>query len=106
MTPHRARRLVGHTHAGQGRNSLRARTRILTAAVGVPLVLAAGACNRGGYGSGYGDDPGTNAAAASTPPVTPEPTDAPQPAAAAQLQQPVGIPTDKLIATEIPKMGQ
>jgi predicted lipoprotein with Yx(FWY)xxD motif len=81
--------------------------RILTAAVGLPLLLALGACGQG-YGSAY-DDGSTitdNVAATSTPEVEPEPSGALAPGAETTLEQPVGIPTDRLIATAIPKMGK
>jgi predicted lipoprotein with Yx(FWY)xxD motif len=77
--------------------------RILTAAVGLPLVLALGACGRG-YGSGYNDGT-SNVSATTTPQVNAAPSAAVG-AAAPPLDQPVGIPTDKLIATSIPKMGK
>jgi predicted lipoprotein with Yx(FWY)xxD motif len=77
--------------------------RILTAAVGLPLLLVLGACGKG-VGSGYAD--GTSVAANSTPQATPDPSGAVGAGAPAALEQPVGIPTDKLIATAIPKMGK
>ena len=68
--------------------------RIVAAAVGVPLLLALSACASRGVGDAYDT---------SNP--------APQPSgnaadAAAELAAPVGIPTDKLVATTIPQMGR
>jgi predicted lipoprotein with Yx(FWY)xxD motif len=84
--------------------ALKATKRIATVAVGLPLVLAMGACGRG---TGYGDTPASdNKAAKSTPQANPTPTAALGAGAPASLVQPVGISTDKLIATSIPKMGQ
>ena len=76
--------------------------RILTAAAGLPLLLAIAACNRG-YNPAY-DGPETNNVAA-TPPVNP-PAGLDAAAPGAPLAAPVGIPTDKLTASSIPKMGQ
>jgi predicted lipoprotein with Yx(FWY)xxD motif len=82
---------------------LKSTKRILTAAAGLPLLLALGACNRG-YATAY--DTPNNAAATSTPAPNPKASDALAAGAPAALAVPVGIPTDKLIATTIPKMGQ
>lgn len=83
--------------------------RILTAAVGLPLLLALGACGKG-YGSAYddGSNASNNVAVTETPQVNPAPTGALAVGAGSgsSLEAPVGIPTDKLIATSIPKMGQ
>jgi predicted lipoprotein with Yx(FWY)xxD motif len=76
--------------------------RVLTAAAGLPLLLAMGACNRG-YNPAY-DAPDTNNVAATPSANPPASLDAAAPGV--PLAAPVGIPTDKLIASSIPKMGQ
>lgn len=78
--------------------------RIAMAAITLPLLLAMGACGKAA-GSGYGDAPNANNAN-SIPKANPSPSDALPAAAPAALAQPVGIPTDSLISTTIPKMGK
>jgi predicted lipoprotein with Yx(FWY)xxD motif len=67
------------------------------------MLLALAACG-GQYGGTGGD---TKVSATTTPEATPEATsDAPNGLNAGQIVAPVGIATDKLIATSVPKMGK
>jgi predicted lipoprotein with Yx(FWY)xxD motif len=81
--------------------------RIIVAAVGVPVLLALTACGGQYGGDGYtGND--TNVSATTTPEATADANDngANNGLQAGAIVAPVGIATDKLIATTVPKMGK
>jgi len=80
--------------------------RFIATVVGVPMAFGLAAFGAVACGQGYGTDPyGTNGAPVSIT-ITPAPSLNNVKAGAGALEAPVGSPTDKLIATTIPKMGK